>query len=70
MIRAFKVIWNKFNVANELIKIIDGLQKENEKLKEDCLVFRSRAIEAEELVLKYEQQLRDAAIKRPHGITG
>lgn len=70
MIRTIKIIWNKFNVANELIKIIDKLQKDNEALKEECLVFRNRAQEAETLVLRYEQLEKDATIKRPYGITG
>jgi len=70
MIKAFKLLWSKYNVAHELIAIIDGLQKENETLKEQALVFRNRAQSAEEELQKRIQRDTDAAIKRPLGITG
>lgn len=70
MIRSIKIIYNKFNVAKSLIKIIDEVQKDNEKLKEECLVFRNRAIEAEQRVIVLEQRERDYHIQRPLGITG
>lgn len=62
MFSTIKLIYSKINIINQLTKIIAELQKENETLKEQCLVFRNRAQEAEALILKREQQQRDARL--------
>jgi len=62
MFSTIKLIYSKINIINQLTKIIAELQKENEVLKEQCLVFRNRAQEAEALILKREQQQRDARL--------
>ncbi len=60
MLRAIKIFWNKRNVANELIKILDECQKENELLRKQATDFRNRAISAEDNAANLSQQLRDA----------
>lgn len=54
-----KLIYNKINIINQLTKIIAELQKDNKKLEEECLVFRSRAQEAEAEQLRLSQMMND-----------
>ncbi len=62
MILAIKLLYKKFNIINELSKIIHDLQKDNSAMEEEIIKFRTRAIEAEIEVEKLTQQLRNARL--------